>query len=304
MKKRVVLFVCTGNIFRSLSAERLLIKYIQENNIVRYEVHSAGTVAKIEPVDTKTKESLKRHGIDVSDHKQTKLSKELLEKCDVVIAMADYHINFMKNEFNYNKAVLFNELANGKKENVDDVNDVIKDYLSNRSKTESHIKLTVDYISKNISRVFGKIEERFFLFEDFAQKKNSKHKNGFPRTLLYESKNVMAFMSIDIPYKTDGHILVVPKKRYITLDEIPKNIKAEIIEVVGKIGEALKKEHGGYNILLNEGTDAGQYIFHTHFHIIPRNQNDSIKIEVWKHRRISQKEFREMNDRIKNLIKG
>jgi len=163
MKKRVILFVCTGNIFRSLSAERTLQKYLNDNKIDNYKVISAGTVAKKEPIDPKTKEILMSIGIDASNHKQKKLSKDLLEKCDVVIAMADYHVNFMKKEFDFHNAILFNELAIGKKENVDDINDVNDDLKNNRKKTEDHIKWTIDYINKNIPRVFERIEERFFL---------------------------------------------------------------------------------------------------------------------------------------------
>ncbi|PIN89816.1 hypothetical protein COU57_05270 [Candidatus Pacearchaeota archaeon CG10_big_fil_rev_8_21_14_0_10_32_14] len=302
MKKRVILFVCTGNIFRSLSAERILRKYMKDNEIDNYEVISAGTVAKKEPADPVTLKSLNSIGIDASNHIQTKLSRELLAKSDVVVAMADYHLEFMKKELGYPNAILFNELVNKKKINVDDINDVIPDFLENKKKRDNHIKWTIDYIDKNISKLFEKIEERFFLFEDFALNKNNAHKNGYPRIFIYETKNVMAFMSIDIPSKSDGHILVVPKKRYASLGEVPNSIKKEMIEVVGKIGGALRKVHGGYNVLLNDGIEAGQYIFHTHFHIVPRDKEDDIKIEVWKHRKISEKEFVNLNERLKKLI--
>jgi len=134
MKKRVILFVCTGNIFRSLSAERILRKYMKDNEIDNYEVISAGTVAKKEPADPVTLKSLNSIGIDASNHIQTKLSRELLAKSDVVVAMADYHLEFMKKELGYPNAILFNELVNKKKINVDDINDVIPDFLENKRK--------------------------------------------------------------------------------------------------------------------------------------------------------------------------
>jgi protein-tyrosine-phosphatase len=43
-----ILFVCTGNIFRSMSAEYLAKKYITDNNIKNIKVNSAGTIAEIQ----------------------------------------------------------------------------------------------------------------------------------------------------------------------------------------------------------------------------------------------------------------
>ena len=82
-----------------------------------------------------------------------------------------------------------------------------------------------------------------------------------------------------------------------------KKTLAEMNQSIQQIGKTLMKEHGGYNILLNNGTDAGQYIFHTHFHIIPRMYNDGIQIEVWDHKNISKKNFLKINKRLKKQIR-
>ena len=60
--------------------------------------------------------------------------------------------------------------------------------------------------------------------------------------------------------------------------------------------------HEGYNVLLNNGRSAGQYILHTHFHIIPRKLDDKIKIEVWKNKKLTIGEYIKLNKQIKKNV--
>jgi len=105
----------------------------------------------------------------------------------------------------------------------------------------------------------------------------------------------MAFMSISIPDKENGHVLVIPKKRYVDIAQIPPNILQELILSVQHLGAVINHWHGGYNILLNNGSAAGQYIFHSHFHIIPRDDSDDIILESRKERDLSIDEFVKLN---------
>ena len=75
--KLKVLFVCTGNIFRSLSAEYCMKDYLKRNNIKNITVHSAGTVANKEHAHPAIITTLKSHGIIIKNHVQTKLTKEI-----------------------------------------------------------------------------------------------------------------------------------------------------------------------------------------------------------------------------------
>lgn len=280
MKTRKILFVCTGNVFRSMSAEYLLKKYLKDNNISGWNVSSAGITAKKEPIDPETLKSLKKQGIKKINHTQKRLTKDLIKRFDVIISMAENHQKFIKLKFGIN-TLLFNELANNKQTSIGDVEDDVKDYKTNRTAVEKKIRKTVNTISKKIPLLFKNISERYFLFEDLINGKR-KHRNGFPFIKIYETKRTIAFMSIDIPQKEDGHILVIPKKRYAQLSEIPKITQHELIESITKIGTALMKNQGGYNILLNNGITANQHILHSHFHIIPRKNGDGIQIEEWK----------------------
>jgi histidine triad (HIT) family protein len=98
-----------------------------------------------------------------------------------------------------------------------------------------------------------------------------------PCEKIYEDKDFLAFL--DINPINQGHTLVIPKKHSRTIFEMDdKNIK-EIIIIVRKIANKIKKalKADGINIMINNESAAGQIIFHTHIHIIPRFSGDNLK---------------------------
>lgn len=299
--QKSILFVCTGNVFRSVTAELCFKKYLTDNSITGWEVGSAGIFAEPASVDPKIIETLREFGVDATGHQQRRLTREMLSEYDAVVGMAENHIDFMKSEFNYTRAVLFNELALQEKTSIWDIENKVSDYTTNRPAVEKVLEDTVREIHDKIPDVFKSVSERFYLFSDFAEGKIS-HRNGYPFITLYETPHSLSFMSLDIPNKEDGHILVIPKKRYVELLEIPDEVISDIFDAIKKVGSALTTDHGGYNILLNNGQDAGQYIMHAHFHVIPRRADDGIRIEFWKRPKISLEKFIELNEKLKQLL--
>lgn len=295
-----VLLVCTGNTFRSFIAENCLKKYLLDNKIDRINVSSAGILAKRASPNPKTISELKRRGVKIKNYKQRKLTKGILEKQDFVIAMAKNHQDFILKNFK-RSVPLFNEVVYNKHTSISD-GSILGERIKDKKIVGKFIEETVDYINSSIGKLAEQIIFRNFFFVDLINNR-TKQKNSFPFIPLHETKHSIAFMSIDIPKHENGHILVIPKKRYKSLEEIPKNIKTDIMETVSMIGKAIKKNHDGYNILLNSGNSAGQYIIHTHFHIIPRKKDDEIKIEVWKHKNLTKSEFMRDNNQLKEAIK-
>lgn len=108
--------------------------------------------------------------------------------------------------------------------------------------------------------------------------------NGeIPSKKVYEDENVLAIL--DISQATKGHTLVLPKKHYANLLEIPTN---EYINVMTRAKELAQKittnlNADGCNILNNCKEAAGQTVLHYHVHIIPRYNNDDLKIEFIDH---------------------
>ena len=266
-------------------------------------VGSAGTHAAPQSIDPKVVETLREGGMDPAGHEQRQLTGEMLKGYDVVVGMAEDHIEFMKSEFGYRYALPFNELSRGEKTSVRDI-DEVPDSESNRQAVEEKLERTVTEICGNIPALFANVSERFYLFSDFVDGKTNHRKNGYPFIILHETPHSIAFMSVDIPGNEDGHVLVIPKKRYSNLSLIPDEILKEILASIKKVGDAINIDHGGYNVLLNNGLDAGQFIIHTHFHIIPRRSGDGITVEGWKHPDVSKEDFIRLNEKLKRQIEA
>jgi protein-tyrosine-phosphatase len=90
MPSKTLLFVCYGNIARSLMAEGYLKKMISERNL-KIQVSSAGLNAKGLPPTKETLEIMKKEQIDLSDHTAIQLTLNLLERVDLVLTMEEAH---------------------------------------------------------------------------------------------------------------------------------------------------------------------------------------------------------------------
>lgn len=100
-----------------------------------------------------------------------------------------------------------------------------------------------------------------------------------PSHILYEDDLVIAFL--DISQATKGHTLVVPKKPFENIFDIPEDLLKHLIGVTKKLSEAIKSAFNasGINLVNNNGKSAGQTVFHFHFHIVPRYENDNFNID-------------------------
>lgn len=151
-KQLRILFVCTGNIFRSVAAEYCLRDYLEKEGVKNVIIKSAGTMKFKQvnhPLVLKTLSSL---GIDARRHKQVKLNKKMLYEQDLVVAMAKDHQEIIKKEFGLD-IPLFNELVFQKSVSVLDVCDAVPDYKTNSEAFEKHIDTTVRYIHEVIPKL-------------------------------------------------------------------------------------------------------------------------------------------------------
>jgi histidine triad (HIT) family protein len=92
-----------------------------------------------------------------------------------------------------------------------------------------------------------------------------------PAVKVYEDDAVLAFM--DIFPQARGHVLVLPKGvRARNFIELPEDKVAPLTAAVHKLTKAVTKalKPDGVTVTQFNGEDAGQTIFHLHFHIIPR----------------------------------
>lgn len=91
-----------------------------------------------------------------------------------------------------------------------------------------------------------------------------------PNSTVYEDEAVLAFN--DIAPKTPVHVLVIPKRPYVDMNDFAANGAPEEIgkffQKVGKIAHDLGLHENGYRVVTNNGENAGQIVPHFHVHIM------------------------------------
>jgi histidine triad (HIT) family protein len=99
-------------------------------------------------------------------------------------------------------------------------------------------------------------------------------------SMCYEDKDVVAFM--DIQPVNAGHVLVVPREHFESLEDIPHALVTHLVDVAMQLAPVVKHVGGadGMNIVVNSGAAAGQDVFHFHVHVIPRSQDDGFGIPL------------------------
>lgn len=152
MECQSILFVCTGNVFRSLSAEIALRSF----DPARFIVSSAGTEAGTFPVHPVVKEHLKLKGHDVSTHTPTLLTESLLLKSNYIVSMSTDHREKILSQFGV-KSHLFQELAWGKSEPLLDLEEKYPDYRANPERSVAYIKEVIDHIFDSIPNLADRI---------------------------------------------------------------------------------------------------------------------------------------------------
>jgi histidine triad (HIT) family protein len=105
-------------------------------------------------------------------------------------------------------------------------------------------------------------------------------KGELPSSKIYEDDKVFAFLDIE-PVNL-GHTLVIPKEHFVNIYETPESIMIHMMKVVKRLSSAIKNslKADGINVTMNNDPAAGQMVFHSHIHIIPRITNDGFG--VWK----------------------
>lgn len=88
-----------------------------------------------------------------------------------------------------------------------------------------------------------------------------------PSNRVYEDEWVYAFYDIDPQAPT--HFLVIPKAHIQSVSEIDESnsqVVAKVYEAIAKIARELNLD--SYRVVSNCGEDAGQTVFHLHFHVL------------------------------------
>uniref|UniRef100_A0A7N0TZP3 HIT domain-containing protein n=1 Tax=Kalanchoe fedtschenkoi TaxID=63787 RepID=A0A7N0TZP3_KALFE len=75
-----------------------------------------------------------------------------------------------------------------------------------------------------------------------------------------------------------GHSLIIPRSHFSSLGTTPPSVVAAMCSKIPYLSDAIMKatSSDAFNLLVNNGAAAGQVIFHTHIHIIPRKTRDCL----------------------------
>lgn len=111
-------------------------------------------------------------------------------------------------------------------------------------------------------------------------------RNEIPCHKVYEDEHVLAFL--DISPLSRGHTLVIPKEPAVTLDQLSETSSAAIGRVLPRICRAVMQATGcpAYNLLQNNGSEAHQAVFHVHFHVIPKPDEQQGLVMQWRSRQL------------------
>lgn len=122
-----------------------------------------------------------------------------------------------------------------------------------------------------------------------------------PSTKIYEDEQTLAFLDIEPLHP--GHTLVIPKKHASDVFEIEEEEWVAIMKTARKVAHAIGESLGahGVNVDTNNREAAGQVVFHSHVHVIPRYDNDGFP--HWKGKRYSGDEAAVTAEKIRKALR-
>jgi histidine triad (HIT) family protein len=99
-----------------------------------------------------------------------------------------------------------------------------------------------------------------------------------PGTIVAEDDRTVAFM--DINPATRGHALVVPRRHTADLGEVDPDDLAAVVQAAQRLAIRARDALGadGINLMNSWGPAAWQTVFHLHIHVIPRYDDDPLKL--------------------------
>lgn len=123
-----------------------------------------------------------------------------------------------------------------------------------------------------------------------------------PSSTIYEDEDFRAIL--DLGPASKGHALILPKNHYKDVCELDADLAAKVLPLAGKIGAAMKEKLGcaGFNLVQNNGSEAGQTVYHFHMHIIPRYESGPAMV-TWNPGSAASEELEETAKLLRDALK-
>ena len=97
-----------------------------------------------------------------------------------------------------------------------------------------------------------------------------------PCSEVYQDASFMAFMDIH-PF-SPGHVLVIPKRHWTRVGQVPSDTRQQLFELTCRLAQAVRESSiacDDLHFLINDGRHASQTVPHVHMHILPRRRGDA-----------------------------
>ena len=123
-----------------------------------------------------------------------------------------------------------------------------------------------------------------------------------PSSTIYEDEDFRAIL--DLGPASKGHALILPKNHYKDVCELDADLAAKVLPLAGKIGAAMKEKLGcaGFNLVQNNGSEAGQTVYHFHMNIIPRYESGPAMV-TWNPGSAASEELEETAKLLRDALK-
>src|SRR5881392_4330288 len=120
-------------------------------------------------------------------------------------------------------------------------------------------------------------------------------------TVVYEDSHTLAFL--DIHPLNPGHTLVIPKKHYPNMLEMPSEEAGRVFSSVHKVMKGVQKASAadGISVGQSNGRAASQEVFHMHVHIIPRFNHEMMS-EFLNRKETHRAELDDIGGKIESAI--
>lgn len=124
-------------------------------------------------------------------------------------------------------------------------------------------------------------------------------------SLVYKDEHVTCFM--DLYPVTEGHMLVVPNEHSPDLATLKESVGGHMFIVGRQLAKAIRRSGvrcEGVNLFLADGKAAGQSVFHTHLHVVPRFIGDGFGIQLPQEhgRPASRRDLEQSADTIRSVL--
>jgi histidine triad (HIT) family protein len=127
--------------------------------------------------------------------------------------------------------------------------------------------------------------------------------DGGAAAVVLEDADFVAFL--DHRPLFPGHVLLVPRRHYETLADLPAPLVGPLFQVAQKLARAMETGLGAEGSFVAVNNRVSQSVPHLHVHIVPRNRGDGLKGFFWPRRKYADAaEMEAIRDRLREAVSG